>query len=273
VHRAVDPKAEVITATEVTRGDVHEGHRLIPLWEAHRSNTGKCAQVTVGDSHYGTIENYLACHDRAVAAHLREFRQAAAPKSTAGDIFPDTRFDYDAETDSYRCPAGQRLTPRSRHPDRHSVDYAATQRICDGCSSRTQCTRNKRGRTIKRHLRQAELDAMRSAARSAHAQRDLRLRQTLMERSFARGTRFGFDQARWRGLWRMAIQEYLVASIQNIEVLIRYGRSPARRRLAAWVGIETGRRAIRAVGAHLRSLLASRFTAFALLRTAYTSNG
>src|SRR5713226_4700900 len=34
-HRAVDPRAEVITAVEVTRGDINEAHRLIPLWEQH----------------------------------------------------------------------------------------------------------------------------------------------------------------------------------------------------------------------------------------------
>jgi hypothetical protein len=50
-----------------------------------------------------------------------------------------------------------------------------------------------------------------------------------MERSFARASRFGFDQARWRGLWRVCIQEYLTATIQNIEVLMRYGRNPRKR--------------------------------------------
>jgi hypothetical protein len=52
-----------------------------------------------------------------------------------------------------------------------------------------------------------------------------------MERSFARGTRYGFDRARWRGLWRVQIQEYLISAVQNIQVLLRYGsylkRSPS----------------------------------------------
>jgi phenylalanyl-tRNA synthetase beta subunit len=52
-----------------------------------------------------------------------------------------------------------------------------------------------------------------------------------MERSFARGTPYGFDRARWRGLWRVQIQEYLISAIQNIQVLLRYGsylkRSPS----------------------------------------------
>ena len=44
-----------------------------------------------------------------------------------------------------------------------------------------------------------------------------------MERSYARGTRYGFDRARWRGLWRVQIQEYLISAVQNIQVLLRYG--------------------------------------------------
>jgi len=85
------------------------------------------------------------------------------------------------------------------------------------------------GRTITRHAHQAALDRMREKSRSAQARRDTRLRQHPMGRSFARASRFGFDQARWRGLWRVRIQEYLTATIQNIDVLIRYGGDPRRR--------------------------------------------
>lgn len=53
-HRAVDPCAEVITPTEVTRGDVNEAHRLMPLWEAHQANTGTHAATVVADSKYST---------------------------------------------------------------------------------------------------------------------------------------------------------------------------------------------------------------------------
>ena len=69
---------------------------------------------------------------------------------------------------------------------------------------------------------------MRGASRSSQARGDIKTRQHLMERSFARGKRYGFDRARWRKLWRVKIQEYLVAAIQNIEVLLRYGNQPRR---------------------------------------------
>jgi len=69
---------------------------------------------------------------------------------------------------------------------------------------------------------------MREASRSAKARRDIKTRQHLMERSFARGTRYGYDRARWRGLWRVQIQEYLIAAVQNLDVLLRYGAQPKR---------------------------------------------
>ena len=231
VHRAVDVRAEVITATEVTRGDVNEAHRLVGLSEAHRLTTGRRAEVVVADSKYGTIDNYLACHDRGIAAHIPDLKEAQAKgaakrKTKAAKIFADTMFDYDAESDTYVCPAGARLTRKSVHAERQSADYAAPRKACAGCALRDQCTRNKQGRTVKRHLRQDTIEEMRARSRTPRSRRDIRTRQHLMERSFARGGRHGFKRARWRGLWRVRIQEYLIATVQNIETLIRHGRDP-----------------------------------------------
>ncbi len=56
VHRAVDGKSEVITATETTAGDVNEAHEMISLLESHHLNTGRKADTVVADSKYGTVE-------------------------------------------------------------------------------------------------------------------------------------------------------------------------------------------------------------------------
>src|SRR3972149_2525678 len=47
-----------------------------------------------------------------------------------------------------------------------------------------------------------------------------------MERLFTRARRYGYDRSRWRGLWRVRIQEYLIASIQNIQILLKYRTDP-----------------------------------------------
>jgi transposase len=228
VHRAVDGRAEVITATETTVGDVNEAHVMVPLLESHQANTGRGAETVVADSKYGTIENFLACHDRGLKAHIPDLRGASVKRTEKLKVFLEEQFQYDPQSDTYRCPAGNRLKPKSLHSNRQSRDYAAPRKTCAACQLREQCTRNKSGRTIKRHLRQEELDRMREASRSARAKRDIKTRQHLMERSYARGTWYGFDRARWRRLWRVEIQEYLVAAIQNIEVLLRYGEQPKK---------------------------------------------
>lgn len=226
VHRTVDPAYEVITATEVTPGDVNEAHRLTSLMDCHQENTGRQVETVVADSKYGTIENYLACHERGVKAHIPDLKQSQVNTGTRKGIFSESHFVYDSETDTYRCPAGQTLKRRSLHQNRQSMDYAAPRKKCVSCEIRPQCTRNKTGRTINRHLHQNELAAMRSGSQSPVSKQDIKTRQHLMERSFAVADRYGFDRARWRGLWRLCIQQNLTSAIQNIQLLVRYGKSP-----------------------------------------------
>jgi IS5 family transposase len=228
VHRAVDGRSEVITATETTAGDVNEAHLMVGLLESHHANTGRGAETVVADSKYGTVENFLACHNLGVRAHIPDLGEYATKRTEKLKIFSEEEFQYDSQSDTYRCPAGNRLKPKSLHLNRQSRDYAAPKKVCAACLIREQCTRNKSGRTIKRHLRQEELDQMRETSHSAWAKRDIKTRQHLMERSFARGTWYGFDRARWRRLWRVQIQEYLIAAIQNIEVLLRLGEQPKK---------------------------------------------
>jgi transposase len=228
VHRTVDGKNEVITASAATAGDVNEAHLMLPLLKQHEATTGTKAETVVADSKYGTIDNFLACHDQGVKAHIPDLRGAAFKRTKNRAIFTDDQFMYDPQTDTYRCPAGKILKRKSLHTERESIDYGAPKKVCAACELRGQCTRNKSGRTIKRHLRQDELNAMRELSRSAESKKDIKIRQYLMERSFARSTRYDFDRARWRGLWRMRIQELLVCTIQNIQVLIRQTNKPKK---------------------------------------------
>ena len=226
VHRAVDGQSEVITATEVTSGEINEAHLLGPLVDQHHDNTKQNAETVVADSKYGTIENFLDCSKRGLQAHISDLGAAEVQRASKRPIFPASEFKYDPVSDTYQCPAGNRLHRKSVHEERQSIDYAATIKVCGACELRGKCTNNKSGRSLKRHFRQDELDRMRAGSRSWISRRDIGIRQHLMERSFARAQRHGFARMRWRRLWRVRIQEYLTAGIQNIGVLVRYGRGP-----------------------------------------------
>ncbi len=225
-HRAVDRAYEVITATEVTPGDVNEAHMMVGLIESHQLNTETWVETVVADSKYGTVSNYLSCYDRGIRAHIPDLKGVQEKGGLRGGIFSEDEFIYDKETDTYTCPSGKRLRRKSLHMNRGSIDYAASKSDCSVCVLMPQCTKNKAGRTLKRHLRQEELDYMRALAGTRVSKNDIRTRQHLMERSFARAKRYGFDRARWRGLWRVRIQEYLISAIQNIQILVKYGTDP-----------------------------------------------
>jgi len=64
-------------------------------------------------------------------------------------------------------------------------------------------------------------------ASSAESKKDIKTRQHLIERTFAQATRYGYQRARWRRLWRVQIQEYLTAAIQNIMILVKDVKEPA----------------------------------------------
>lgn len=223
-HRVVDGSHEIVTAVKVTPGAIDEAHEMVSLIDGHEANTGRKVDTVVADSHYGTNENLLICSDKEIAPHMPPIKILHEDKGSRKGIFPEEKFTYDKGTDTYRCPSGKVLKRHKVHKNKHNIAYGASRKDCASCALRSECTRSKGSRTVQRSIHKDDLDRMLKIASSDEAKRDLKTRQHLMERSFARSTRFGFDRARWRGLWKMAIQEYLVCTIQNIQTLIRHGR-------------------------------------------------
>src|SRR3989338_1196839 len=94
VHRAVDQTSEIITATKTTAGDVNEAHVMLPLIERHKTNTGIKADTVIGDSKYGTIENFLTCHDLGIKARVRDLRKAATKRTGKRMRFTEEKCIY-----------------------------------------------------------------------------------------------------------------------------------------------------------------------------------
>ena len=232
-HRGIDGAYGVITATMIGPGDENEAHRLGDLIEAHHDNSQRNAEVVVADSKYGTTANFLECFDRGVLAHIPVLKQTQDQQERRRRIFPESLFVYDPQTDTYACPAGQSLRRRKHWVERQAFEYVTARGVCQQCHLRIQCTRSQSaGRTLKRHERQEILDNLRAQAQSRSAKRDIQIRQHFMERSFAQGKRFGLKRARWRAQWRVQIQDYLIAVVQNIQLLVAHAWPKPRAMLA-----------------------------------------
>ena len=224
-HRVVDEKNEIITATKVTPGSVDDGAVLKEMIDIHQGNTGTKPETVVADTKYGTIDNYLHYYDEGIKTHIPSVEESHKGYGSKEGIFAKEDFTYDPDRDIFICPAGETLTRRKFRKDRKHYEYIARAKKCKKCQIKDKCTRSKTGRTLKRHERQYELDLIIEHTKSKESKKDLKIRQHLSERSFARSTRYGFKRARWRSLWRMEIQDYLIAVIQNIMVLVNHKKN------------------------------------------------
>jgi transposase len=222
-HRAVDDAHEVITAVETTSGAVDEATQLLGLIAAHQDSTGQAVRTVIADARYGNLSNLIGCQKIRIRAHVKLLGESIRGKGRSEGIYDEEHFIYDASSNTYRCPAGQLMKPRRLHPQRLTWEYVTAKGTCLACHLRQYCTRSRTARTIHRHRDQRLLDKARKIAKSKAAKRDLKRRQHLMERSFADATNcHGLKRARWRGLWRQAIQDLLIATVQNLRKLIRH---------------------------------------------------
>ena len=232
-HRAIDDHKGVITAVETTPGSIAENRKLMDLLDRHEKNIRCAVRTVVADHKYGTNENYVACQARGITTHMGEAARNRANTGRKQGIFSDEAFTFDPVQNIYRCPAGQILKPRRIHPLRRTLEYKAPARACAVCALHAQCTRSHHGRTVQRHENQEALNVARAQAHSVAARRNRKRRQHLMEASFAdAANNHHFKRARWRRLWRQQIQDYLIAAIQNMRILLAH-QNPKRSAAAA----------------------------------------
>jgi transposase len=233
-HRAVDDAHGVITAVLTTTGRVDEGQQLPALIEQHQQHTATAVRTAVADSKYGTVQNYRHCQQRGIRTHMADLQTQQGATGRRAGIFPESAFRYEAGRDTFVCPAGQRLSRHHWHAGRRLWEYRARPGVCAGCALRAQCTRAKDGRSLKLHEAHELVETARVQANSVAARRDRRRRQHLMERSFAdAANNHGFKRARWRRLWRQQIQDWLIAAIQNVRILLAHPLRPVHTVAAA----------------------------------------
>ena len=175
---AVDVKHKLIVEQQVTNQVVDMG-LLTQTAEPAKELLGVEKIDVVADKGYFKIEDIEACEKAGITPYMP--RPQRGPSVKAG-LFRKDEFQYDADTDSYVCPAGQRLHPYSSSLLRglKKINYV-NKLACDDCSIRSHCTGGK-FRTVSRLENEAVLDRM--AARLAKRPGVLDRRRETVEHPF-----------------------------------------------------------------------------------------
>lgn len=177
VQTAVDAEHALIVAQQVST-EATDNRSLEPMAEAAQAAVSEPGQRlnVVADAGYSNGEQAERCESKGIVAHVPANR--GVNNRGDGTLFQRSQFLYDEATDTFLCPARQRLHRRQRK-DRYLV-YAAPPEVCGTCPLKSRCTVGKR-RLLKKHLQDGVLDRMQQRA-TAEA---MRLRRSIAEHPFA----------------------------------------------------------------------------------------
>ncbi len=178
VQVAVDAKHKLIVEQRVSNQVLDMG-LLTETATAAKEALGAETIDAVADKGYFKIEDIEACEKAGIVPYVP--RPQRGPSVKAG-LFRKDEFQYDPASDSYICPAGQRLHPYSSSLLRglKKINYV-NKLACDDCAIRERCTRGP-FRTVSRLENEAVLDRM--AARLAKRPGILDLRRETAEHPF-----------------------------------------------------------------------------------------
>lgn len=225
-HLAVDPDSEIITATEVTPGNVADGEVALALLadvlapgkrDAVMEGTvceaiaGELERAEVyGDSSYGTA----SIVEKAIEAGADSYLKVQPPSARDGH-FSKAHFTTDLDAATVTCPSG---VTASLAPMRDGGGLARFGKHCESCRLRSQCTSSPRGRNIRIHAKERILADARQ--RSAQPARQKRYKETRpkVERKIAHlmRRRHGGRRARVRGKLRVGQDFSLLAAAVNL---------------------------------------------------------
>jgi transposase len=128
---------------------------LIPHLDHLQQQMGRLPDRITADAGYGSEENYDYLESKGIQAYVKYNNYHYEKKrSFKKKVFRVENFPYDPETDSYKCPAGQRLKYLQSKFIKTRNGYRSSRHIyqaegCSGCSLRSLCHKSKYNRRIE----------------------------------------------------------------------------------------------------------------------------
>lgn len=177
VQTAVDTKHHLIVAHDVTNKG-SDRDQLSPMAKQARTAMGVQDLTVVADRGYYNSDEILACHEAGITALVPKCKTSGAK---AAGRFDKADFIYDANTNEYECPAGQRLIWRSSRIEHGLNLHRYWSSSCQQCAIKAKCTPSTE-RRVSRWEHEEVLEAMQT--RLDNAPDSMRIRRQTVEHPF-----------------------------------------------------------------------------------------
>lgn len=173
---AVDAEHHLIAAFDLTN-EGNDYRLLHPMAEQGKAALAVESLTVVADTGYSNGEHGELCEQAQITAVVPR-PQTVNPEGE--QFFSRDRFSYDAQSDSYQCPAGATLTVGKVSHTEAKKEYWNSQ-ACRECPLKPQCTTAAK-RTIVRSFHEDAREAMHARAMADH--KWMTLRKSLAEHPF-----------------------------------------------------------------------------------------
>lgn len=213
VQSAVDAKHGLIVHHEVTNVGT-DSAQLEPTAKAAQQVLGSQEIKVVADAGYSNGTQFAACEQAGITPYVPPRRRYQGP--AARELYTLEQFQYDPQSDSYRCPAGKVLMLKSVNVAQRKRVYAASPSDCGNCSHKAHCTRSSR-RMINRHFDEDAFERMKQ--RQADATEMMKWRRCLAEHPFAQLKCWVMGNGRLllRGLKGASTEMALAVLVRNLK--------------------------------------------------------
>lgn len=221
-HAAIDPDSEVITAVDVTAGNVGDGSvaksllaDVLPGGEEDQVQPASHAPAeepveVYGDASYGTADVVEMLEQAGIEPNVK-----VQPPSAREGMYSQDAFTIDVKANTVCCPAGQLVSLRRSKDGGGHASFGAS---CNDCPQKAACTTNKDGRSVNVHAKHEVLDRARKRQRDPAWREKYRATRPKVERKLAHMMRrkHGGRRARVRGTVRVRQDFALLAAATNL---------------------------------------------------------
>ena len=242
-HIAIDPDAEIITAAEVTAGNVADGQvtkellaDVLPVSAQREDDVaaehGAIVSIELaptpdaaptsepvevyGDASYGTAEVLVHLEQTGAVANVK----VQAPTAPDGRFAKDA-FQIDLEHQTVTCPAGRLVQIRRREDGSGLASFGVA---CKSCPMASSCSEGKAGRHIRVHKHERLLLEARRLQQSPAWRANYKATRPKVERKLAHlmRRRHGGRRARMRGTERIKQDFMLLCAAANLHRLAQF---------------------------------------------------
>lgn len=221
VDLLIDADSEIITQVNVLPANGDEAADAVELVRQEEAAHGNDVQALSID---GVGFNGPLLRELQDPDGLNIDTYVPVPEETETGLFTPRDFEEDTERGVVTCPAGQTSKERSYDRQKQTTKYRFEAGVCRACPLLARCMKQppgRHGRTVCKTDYQAEHQRARhkattpqyDAVRREHPKIERKLGEVMNRHSGRR--------ARYRGRWKVLIQELLACTATNVKRLVR----------------------------------------------------